>query len=132
MIFSTEKPKIYSKLHDKFGVDWDKGIIITCGETIHCKHQLQPQKVHHEVTHTLQQEEIGEDNWWTKYLSDVSFRLEQEVQAYEVEAKWIMDNVKDKNLRYELIRGIWIDLSSSIYGNIVTFEQAKTLIPYKK
>ena len=130
MKISTEIPPIYQACHEKFGVNWSKGIIITYGDIAYCKYPLQPHKVVHEEVHVNQQEKMGKDWWWSQYLSDPKFRLKQEVEAYQAEGKWLKRNIKDRNLCYQAVRQIWNDLSSSIYGNICTVEEAMAYIPY--
>ena len=128
MKLSKEKPPIYQKCVDKFGIDWEKGIIFTYGDTIHCKYDLTPDKIVHEKTHIKQQEEYGRDKWWDRYFEDVEFRLSQEIEAYKNEANFIKKNIKDRNSQFKLIHGIAKDLSSSIYGNIITYSEALKLV----
>lgn len=122
------KPAIYDVLKDKFGVNWDDGIIITYAPDIYCKFPLTEFKVEHEITHITQQEKYGVDEWWNRYLIDVEFRLSQEIEAYLNEARLIKKKVKDRNKRFLYIQQISKDLSSSIYGNIISYEQASKLL----
>ena len=124
---SNQIPAIYHKCHEKFGVKWSQGIIITYGDTVYCKQKLTPDKIAHEGVHVKQQTAMDKDLWWDKYLEDEEFRLFQEVEAYKTEANWVRKNVKDNNLQVRLLHQICLDLSSSIYGNICTYSQAKQL-----
>jgi hypothetical protein len=128
MKLSHDIPAIYHKCHEKFGVNWSKGVIITYGDTVYCKYDLGQDKIVHESTHIKQQEKIDKDEWWNKYLEDKDFRLSQEVEAYRNEAKFIRKSIKDRNSQARLLHQIYIDLSSSIYGNICTFNEAKNFI----
>lgn len=125
---SNEKPQIYTRLHEQFGVEWDDGVIICDGDTIHCKFQIPPQKVLHEAIHAKQQEAVGRDLWWELYLSKSSFRLEQEVEAYRKEFQFIKENVRDRNQRFEFLYDMAQNLSSAQYGNMVTGDEAMRLI----
>lgn len=124
---SSDIPDIYYKCKEKFGVDWDKGVIFTYGPMIYCKYELSLAKMVHENVHVYQQ---GEDPkaWWEKYFEDVSFRLNQEVEAYRAEAKFVKSNIKDRNKAARLINQMAVDLSSSMYGNICTMNEARNLI----
>ena len=63
MKISHKKPKIYDKCREVFGVDWDKGIIMTYGDTAYCKYDLPDHLIAHEETHTRQQAKYGIDKW---------------------------------------------------------------------
>lgn len=118
-----EKPNIYDRLKERFNIDWDDGIIITYGEHVYCKFALPPEKIIHEEVHTNQQKE-SPNEWWNKYIDDPKFRLDQEIEAYLAEAKFIKKTVKDREKSFRLIRNICIDISSPIYGGIITYEKA--------
>lgn len=126
--YSTEPPKIYERLREQFGVNFDDGLIIADGYTLCCKYEIPPQKVVHELVHSKRQEEIGKDLWWDLYLSKPSFRLEEEVLAYKKEYKFICDNIKDRNLRFEFLYEMAQTLSSKQYGSICTGDEAIALI----
>lgn len=128
MKISHDIPAIYHKCHEKFGVNWSKGIIMTYGDTVYCKNDLGPDKVVHEGVHVKQQTAMDKDIWWDKYFDDINFRLSQEVEAYKTEADFIRKKVKDRNTQSKILHQICIDLSSSIYGNICTYAQAKEYI----
>lgn len=125
---TNSKPKIYKKLHRKFGVQWDDGIIIAYGENIHCKYKVSRHKYVHEKVHCKQQLKYGIDRWWGKYIKDKKFRLEQELEAYRKEKDYIESNIRDINLKKEMMDSILNDISSSIYGDIISYEEAKQLI----
>lgn len=125
---SKEIPMIYTELNKRFGVDWNNGIIIADGDTIYCKYDLVPQKVIHEIVHLKQQGKIGKDLWWQTYLSNDTFRLEQELEAYKREYQFIKDNIKDRNQRFEHLYDLARDLSSETYGKIIPFNEAMKLI----
>lgn len=131
MKFSTEKPPNWNEITKHFPVEWD-GVIVTYGDTIHCNKEIGPQKEAHESIHISYQLEMGVEEWWKKYFEDPNFRLLQETVAYLNEAKWIQDNIKDKNARFKKLNQIATDLSSPMYGNIISKEEAKTLFNYYK
>lgn len=125
---SKEKPQIYSRLVKAFGINWNKGVIIAYGDTIHCKWKLTQVKIVHEKTHLKQQSVIGVKEWWNKYIEDPQFRLLQEIEAYTNEIEWIKNNIYNMNERKALVDKIVLDLSSAMYGSIVTQEEAYRLL----
>jgi len=125
--YSTEKPpnNIYEKCRERFGVDWDKGIIFTYGDTIYCKSPISDDLKVHEATHIRQQREIGEDIWWERYLKDKDFRLSQEVEAYKNQMEYINKNY-NRNARRYLYKHI-IRSMVELY-DMCTEEEAKKLL----
>jgi hypothetical protein len=128
LILSHECPPIYEKLHNQFGVNWNDGIIICEGMTLHCKYQIPPQMIIHELTHAKQQEKIGKDLWWELYLAKDSFRLEQEVEAFKAEYKFMCETFTDRNARFEILYNLGQLLSSSNYGKLCTGDEAIRMI----
>ena len=127
MKMSQEKPKIYQKLAEKFGVDWDNNLIITYGDTIHCKiKNLEPHVIIHEEVHIKQQKEYGVAEWWNRYIDDEVFRLSQEVEAYKKQVNYIREHTEDMNRQRRRIwlKQIAIWLSGPMYGNLLTYEKA--------
>ncbi len=128
---STEIPAIYHVLKKKFGVNWDNELVITYGKVIHSKNaHLLPDVVAHELTHVKQQEEMGDENWWIKYLEDPKFRLEQEVEAYKWQVRFLRDHTESttRDFRRWRINKMAEDLASSQYGYLVTYKLALELI----
>lgn len=130
MKISKEIPPIYQTLHDQFGVEWEKGLVITWGDTIHTKlGKLPPDLIAHESTHVYQQTnfEGGPDAWWKKYLADPSFRLREETAAYMIQVDFIKKNMVGRNARRQQFKHI-VDSMVRMYGNMVTKEQAKEIL----
>lgn len=125
---SKECPPIYSRLHDKFGVEWEDGLIIAHSPYIYCLIDIPPEKMVHECVHTKRQDEIGVDLWYDRYIEDDAFRLDEEVRAYREEFKFLKKYVKDREFLFHLRNDICKNLSSSIYGNLVTLDEALNII----
>ena len=122
-------PPVYERLNLRFGADWEKGVIIAYNGKIHQKSKVvQPQKVIHEKVHLDEQKRIGNDAWWELYLTDDAFRLEQETMAYKTEANFIKKHIKQREHRFQMIRELAHAFSSSLYGGIITPEQALKLL----
>lgn len=124
----NEKPPIYDKILEHFPVDWEDGVIMTYGDKVYCKYGLTMAKIAHEMIHVKQQTEMDKDEWWDKYFTDPSFRLKQELEAYMTESQYIKSAVKDRNERWRMIRKNALDLSSPMYGSIISFQEAYKLL----
>lgn len=130
MKISTKIPAIYKTLHKKFGATWDDLIIICVGDTVYTKDPsiLREDLLVHEKVHEVQQRVEGSAGWWNKYIEDPQFRLSQEIEAYKIQAHWVRENINDRNLRRRYFKSMANDLSSEMYGNLVTFDQAMEII----
>lgn len=124
--YSPEKPPIYDRCVRQFGVDWDRGVIITYGDTIHCKYQLPPHRKIHEQVHVRQQTRMGKEKWWDQYFSDPAFRLTQEVEAYKAEIAWVNENF-NRETRREHKKEV-LHAMAHIYGNMCTKDDAEQLL----
>lgn len=126
---SRKKPPILQALIDKFNVDWDKGLLIAWEGKIHSKEPVQQaQKIVHEATHIREQNRIGNEAWWRLYLEDDTFRFEQEVMAHKEEARFIRENITNREAAFQMIRPIAKSLCSPMYGFNITSEEAFRLI----
>lgn len=128
LTFSKERPPIYDRIRKVFDVEWNDGIIIADGFTIHCKYDVPPQKVIHELVHSKRQEKIGKELWWDLYLSNPSFRLEEEVLAYRREYEFFCESIKDRNQRFEYLYELSRILASKQYDLSITGSEAMRLI----
>lgn len=85
---------------------------------------IAPDYVFHEEVHMKQQRDIGgPEIWWDKYIKDPAFRIEQEVDAYGQQLRYIRRNNAKKVAR-ELNHFAEV-LSSALYGNMMTEEDAR-------
>ncbi len=129
---SHEKPESFFKtLREKFGesADWDKGTVIAVGDTIYAKDDMPQSLIVHEVTHLEQQKKIGVEKWWNQYLNDGKFRLDQELEAYRAQAQHIKNDPKTSRQVYRsTVSWLAKGLSGSMYGNIISYEEALRLI----
>ncbi len=130
MIIIREYPPNYKEICKVFDIK-DRGtIVFTWGDKIYCQDKVGklPEDIKvHEATHQIQQ--AGDPKkWWDRYLIDISFRLDQEVEAYRNQYNFFLKfnhNIKDQEKLLDKISG---DLSSKTYGNIVTKLEARNLI----
>lgn len=97
----------------------------TYGDTYYTDFAPIPQDfVIHEQKHTEQQLAMGVDTWWDRYFVDAEFRLSQELECYKVQ----LASIKDRNLRFRRRLAVIADLSSPMYGSIITKAELDTLL----
>lgn len=104
--------------------DITENTIFAYGEDIYTDNLLPPDLMVHENTHLEQQKKYGLDEWVAKYLTDTQFRLQMEVEAYRNQ----LNSMNDREKRFHVKRECIKNLCSSLYGNIVTSEQARILL----
>lgn len=119
---------IYKECQQRWGVDFDEGVVFTYGDTIHAKHPLTEDLLAHELTHVRQQTGMGKDLWWREFFEDDSFRFRQELEAYRAQYEWVKKNVKDRNEQARILRHCAYCLSGEMYGNMLTFQEALAVI----
>ena len=130
MKLSKKKPKIYDRIKATFpSVEWDRGLIITYGDTVHCKFDIGPHKEVHEGVHVKQQLEMGKEKWWDMYIEYPAFRLLQEIEAYTAEVAFMRDHTEltTRDQRRHYLKQIVENMSGPMYGNICTRKQAEQL-----
>lgn len=100
------------------------------GDTIYnpFKQEIPADVEYHEIVHRAQQErEGGAEVWWNRYCVDYGFRLEQEIEAYARQYKFIKKSLGDK-IAKEALDGLVEDMLSPVYGFDITRSEAETAI----
>lgn len=121
----TEPPKrVYDECVRRFGASFDDGTVFTHGDTIHTKYPISDDLFVHESTHAKQQSLYGIIDWWDRYFIDDKFRLEQELEAYRAQYKFMASREKDRNALHKFLHRISTDLSSDLYGKCITYQEA--------
>lgn len=98
--------------------------IFALGEDIYTDYPLTPDLLVHELVHLKQQAEIGVKEWVYDFLYNPVKRLEYEVEAYQKQ----IASIKDRNLKFKVLMESAKNLSSDLYGNIITREEAYKLL----
>lgn len=134
IVLKTYPPNI-RKIREVFG-ELPKGMVFCYGNIIYAPDSISgmidPFLMKHEQTHSKQQAEIGRDKWWELYLKSTDFRISQEVSAFQNQYKEGKKYIKDRNqLSVWLVR-LARELSSDVYGNILTFQDALDAIRLDK
>lgn len=122
-------PPNFKEISEAFDIK-GKTLVFTYGDKLYFpdyKGKIEDHLWMHEKTHQKQQSGAPE-KWWKRYITDVKFRLSQEVEAYQNQFKYFRRMEKSKKQRSKFLQKIASDLSSRIYGNIIGFKEAKDLI----
>ena len=126
-----ERPPVWDKLVKAFGVEWGT-ICVAYGEDIYCgdKANLSTDVIVHESVHLARQEK-DPAQWWENYLRNPEFRFTEELIAYHSQYDYLKDNVKDRNKLAGYLWRLAKDLSSDMYGGIISHREAMKLIKMK-
>ena len=119
--------EIYNRAVEMFGADFNRGTTFTVGNTIYCKGNISPDLLEHEKVHIKQQGSNWKE-WWEKYFTNEKFRLDQELDAYKTQYRWIKTNIKDRNLQSKYLMFFSSCLSGKMYGDILSMTDAIKLI----
>lgn len=127
MIINSFPPNI-DKIRETFDLRGRPGIVFTFGGNIYNPSGLNMSEdlVAHEEVHIKQQLSMGPEIWWEKYLENPEFRLEQELEAYRVQNEVLKK--QPRPVRRRVLAHICNELSSKMYGNIISSEEAKKQI----
>jgi hypothetical protein len=102
----------------------DDRTIFAYDNKIYSNYELSHDLIVHEYTHHRQQAEYGLE-WWVKnYLNNPEFRLKMELEAYKAQ----LDSIKDREIRNKVRIRSAVDLSSSLYNDIIKPEVALRLL----
>jgi len=85
----------------------------------------------HEEVHMAQQEKVGIEYWWSRYIDDQYFRIEQEVEAYAVQYRFMCNIRKDRNMRSKILMNFAGILASPTYGSVISTMAAYKMIKNK-
>ncbi len=131
MILKHEYPPNIELIKRRFTIH--DGVVFTYGDTLYIPSGGVPTQdlIIHEETHAKQQKEFGVDEWWSFYFISDPFRTAMEIEAYQNQYKYLKSKIKDRNRLNRYLVRLAQDLSSDIYGNILTFADAKQAIKSK-
>jgi hypothetical protein len=98
--------------------------IFAYNKEIYSDYPLTEDLLIHELKHIERQNKIGVDNWVDAFLNNDAFRLNEEVIAYKAQ----INSISDRNERYKLKLLCAKNLSSDLYGDLVSYEEALKLL----
>jgi hypothetical protein len=126
----TDYPPNIEFIRQHFELDGNE--IFTYGDTVYSPTgPISVWLIAHEKVHCRQQG-ADPDGWWQRYVDDIQFRFEQELQAHRAEYKCVIKHIKDINVRRKLLYAISRRLSSPLYGSLVSHQEALMLIANAK
>lgn len=124
-------PPNIKQIAEKFGltVEQAKNLLYAYGDTIYNpgNHKISRDLIVHETTHSMRQGKNIEA-WWKKYLNDSEFRIMEELEAYTNQYKAFCEDQKDRNMRAKFLHRIATDVSGPVYGNMLSFKDAREVI----
>lgn len=128
---STDFPPVYDAAIKKFGgaADFNKGIVYTYGDTVHVKKGVLRDDVEaHETVHVVQQTKYpgGAEAWWKRYMEDPKFCLDQELEAYRAQYKFVLKNYH-KRQHFEMLK-FYAECLCKIYDLKIGMFEAMNLI----
>ena len=139
MKISSDFPPVWPALQKHFPGLEKYRPIATYGDTIYNPFgvYIDPSLMAHEEKHMRQQmpltdrPELYIQIWWENYLKYPEFRLSQELEAYRAQYAYAKAHYNRAQCR-QLLDFISSALSSSLYGNLITKQQAKERIIYEE
>lgn len=107
----------------------DKGVIFTYGRVIYVANgkPIPKSLIAHETVHVQQQDIVGRDEWWDRYLRDKSFRFQMELAAHRMEHVVAM-NEGNRHHRRMITKLIAKRLAGPLYGNACSTARARRLL----
>jgi hypothetical protein len=107
------------------------GVIFTYGDTIYNPSRIvvSPDLYAHEAVHTVQQMRDGmtPEKWWDRYLADITFRYEQEVEAYRAQYQYAVDHY-GRDERRQLLKHIEKTLAGPLYGRLTSPQRVRAMM----
>lgn len=133
LIIVNEKPpiEIYEGCDLRFKIRGRRGVIFTVGGKLYNPDgvHIEPWLLAHEEVHSTRQLASGDVNrWWAQYLDDKQFRFREELEAHREEWAVIQEKVSSRQQRRANLAFICKRLSGSLYGNMVSCQEAKRII----
>lgn len=124
------KPPNFADIVAVFPEAKRKGVVFAYGDTIYINGAayLSPELRSHEGAHLERQKANGPDAWWSRYLTDQAFRLEEEIIGHRAEYQTARNLMKDRNRLAAAFDTIAKRLSSPLYGNMISYSEARRMI----
>lgn len=118
MIKPQNEFPLMDKYKARFPITYET--IFAYDNDIYTNYKLSQDLLIHENVHLEQQNRIGLDKWVDGFLNDDAFRLEMEIEAYKKQ----IASISDPNKRRKLIMICAENISSDLYGGIISLSDA--------
>lgn len=125
------RPPFYLPLWKLFFPSSDfETTVYVWGQDIYTKYKLDQALFIHEYTHCEQQKlsKFWGTIWLIRYATSPQFRLKQEIEAYQNQYAYYCSRDKDPNFQARFLHKLSSDLSSSLYGGIMNYDDARRII----
>lgn len=132
MEIKIEKPPIWDDVVAAGMQPSEKTTIFAYGDAIYNPggQHIADHFIAHEEVHCGQQG-ADPDAWWSRYISDMWFRVEQESEAYAKQYDFLCKKIKEREQRNAIIWEFARLLSGPIYGKVITASAAVEMIKKK-
>lgn len=120
---------IYDEAVKRFGIDfYNRGTVFAYAPYIHARSgKAESHLVHHELTHFKQQAAVGgPSKWWRIYFDNPKQRMAWELEAYQEQYKYVVENYRQKD-HYPLLKEM-AQFLVGMYDLEISFEMAKEMI----
>lgn len=120
------RPPNYTEIREVFPMAANENTIFAYAPDIYVPsgRALPPELIAHESVHIERQLAMGVEKWWAMYLSSHEFRYEEELLAHRAEYQKLCEVRNNRQGRRSSLKSVAKRLSSSLYGQMITFEQA--------
>lgn len=126
------QPPNFEAILQVFPLAAQRGVIFTYGSIIYAPGggDVSPELRAHEGVHFQQQTTGGmtPERWWTRYLAEADFRVDQETPAHRAEYKQFCALHKDPNARARALAHIAARLAGPLYNNCISTAEARSRI----
>lgn len=129
MEISNKKPLIWPLVHLFFpAARWGE-VIVAWGPKIYAARPFSEDLLAHEIVHGVQQHmsKIVGLWWWFRYITSTKYRLAQEIPAHIRQWSVIVKVIKDRNALDRSRRRLATSMSSDVYKNMISFDEAYKL-----
>ena len=121
-------PPNYDEIAKKFDLS-GRDVVFAFGDVLYnpSGNKVPSDLMVHEETHGKQQKnEVMK--WWEKYLKNKEFRLSQEIEAYQNQYQYFKEHCRSSLVLVKYLDFLAKELSSEMYGNMISYEKALQLI----
>ena len=131
MIIVRDRPPMFAEMVKAFPAAAGHGVLFAWGNRIYNPSgvPVSRQLYAHEEIHHQQQgdKDDGIAEWWRTYLGNKRFRFEQELPAHQAEYRAYRPG-RSGFSRAGYLHKVASCMASDLYGGIVTYQEAVTLI----
>jgi hypothetical protein len=126
-----EEPPLFAELDAAFHIK-GKPVIFCFGDVIYNPMRVPVSRELgvHEAVHSSRQGDTEEMvfAWWRRYIAEPQFRFYEEMLAHQAEYRAFRANHRGVSERDRALHQISQRLASALYGNMVSWKEAKRLL----